>query len=257
MKGDTLQDVAGGGVDRECRAALEKLCQDVEPGSGRIRRCFEANEGKLTPSCREQVYERKSEATAILAMAPRKEGEPKSQIEPTSKIEPQSKIEPRARSRPRTRLGPTRLELRGRFSSSMRRIPSMLNHPTIIARSRPSHQYYDDPWYYEEREASYTMTSRPAPDDPHLRSTEVVKGNITHVKQVRNMTRGGQNTVVEIKPPKGNLTIVDLGPTQPLLDMALTKEDSIAVTGPTEHIGPYSVLMANQVRSGARNVDSG
>ena len=83
---------------------------------------------------------------------------------------------------------------------------------------------------------------------------EVVKGNITRLKQVRNVTWGGQDTVVEIKPPKGNLTIVDLGPTQPLLDMALIKEDSIAVTGPTEHIGPYSVLMANQVRSGARNV---
>ena len=82
----------------------------------------------------------------------------------------------------------------------------------------------------------------------------MLKGNITHVKQVRNATSGGQNTVVEIKPAKGNLTIVDLGPTQPLLNMALAKEDSIAVTGPTEHIGPYSVLMAKQVKSGANNV---
>ena len=82
----------------------------------------------------------------------------------------------------------------------------------------------------------------------------MIKGNITHVKQVRNRTWGGQDTVVEIKPPKGNLTIVDLGPTQPLLDMALAKEDSITVTGPTKHIGPYSVLMAKQVKSGANSV---
>ena len=55
------------------------------------------------------------------------------------------------------------------------------------------------------------------------RSREVMKGNVTHVKQVRNLNRGGQNTVVQIKPLMGNPTIVDLGPTQPLLNLALAK----------------------------------
>ena len=59
------------GIDRECRAALEKLCQGIEPGSGRLRKCYEDNKGKLTPSCRQQVQERKSEAAAILGMTPR------------------------------------------------------------------------------------------------------------------------------------------------------------------------------------------
>ena len=64
------------GIDRECRAALEKLCEGIQPGSGRLRKCYEDNQGKLTPSCRQQVQERKSEAAAIMGMTPRKEGEP-------------------------------------------------------------------------------------------------------------------------------------------------------------------------------------
>ena len=65
-----------GGIDRECRAALEKLCKGIEPGSGRLRTCYEDNKGKLTPSCRQQVQERPSEAAAIMGMTPKKEAEP-------------------------------------------------------------------------------------------------------------------------------------------------------------------------------------
>ena len=243
-KGDQPPEVVGL-IDRECQAQLEKLCEGVQPGGGRVRKCFEANEGKLTPSCRTQVYDHFSETTAIVgmtAMGLRKEVEPNSKIEPKSNIEAKNKIRPDAI----------------RTSEGVQFVDAA--HPVNAQASGPHSQgsafkqYYDDPWYYEERDASYTMTSRPAHDDPHLRSTEAVKGNITHLKQVRNRTRGGQNTVVEIKPPKGNLTIIDLGPNQPLLDMALAKEDSITVTGPTERIGPYSVLMASQVKSGDRRV---
>ena len=67
-KGDPLPEVAGL-IDRECRAELEKLCEGVEAGSGRIRRCFDANEGKLTPSCRTQVYDHFSETAAVMAAA--------------------------------------------------------------------------------------------------------------------------------------------------------------------------------------------
>ena len=81
-----------------------------------------------------------------------------------------------------------------------------------------------------------------------------MKGNVTHVKQVRNLNRGGQNTVVQIKPLKGNPTIVDLGPTQPLLNLALAKGDTLAVGGRRQNIGQYSVLMAQHVNSGVNEV---
>ena len=55
------------GIDPECRAALETLCVGVEPGSGRLKKCYQDNESKLTPACRQQVQERKSEAASILA----------------------------------------------------------------------------------------------------------------------------------------------------------------------------------------------
>ncbi len=29
------------GIDRECRASLEKLCEGIEPGSGRLRKCYD------------------------------------------------------------------------------------------------------------------------------------------------------------------------------------------------------------------------
>ena len=69
------------GIDPECRVALEKLfetlCQGIEQGSGRLRQCYEDNESALTPSCRQQVRERTSEAAAILTTPkPKKEGEP-------------------------------------------------------------------------------------------------------------------------------------------------------------------------------------
>ena len=56
------------GIDSECRAALEKLCQGIEPGSGRLRKCYDEKQGTLTPSCRQQVQENKSEAAAILGV---------------------------------------------------------------------------------------------------------------------------------------------------------------------------------------------
>ena len=242
-EGDQLPEVVGL-IDRECQAQLEKLCEGVQPGGGRVRKCFEANEGKLTPSCRTQVYDHFSETTAIVgmtAMGLRKEGEPTSKIEPKSKIEAKNKIRPDAiKTSDKTVFVDAAAPVHAQSSQ---------RHMQESAFRR----YYNDPWYYDERDASYTMASRPAPDaSPH--SSQVVKGSVTHVKQVRNATRGGQNTVVQIKPAKGNLTIVDLGPTLPLLNMALIPGDAIAVNGPTDQIGPYSVLMANHVKSGANTV---
>ena len=238
-KDDPLPDIAGLGIDRECRAALEKLCESIEPGSGRIRKCYEDNKGTLTPSCRQQVQERPSEAAAILGMTPRKEGEVG--MSPTKEGEQKNKIRPDV----------IKTSEKTVFVDAATPVHAPLSQPHVPESA--FRHYYNDPWYYEEREASYTMTARPAPDaSPH--STQIVKGSVTHVKQVRNATHGGQNTVVQIKPAKGNLTIADLGPTLPLLNMALIPGDAIAVNGPTDQIGPYSVLMANHVKSGTNAV---
>ena len=43
-------------------------------------------------------------------------------------------------------------------------------------------------------------------------------------------------------------------PTQPLLDLALTKGDRITVGGSRENLGPYSVLMASNIKSGSDRV---
>ena len=68
--GGSVAALPSTGIDRECRASLEKLCEGIEPGSGRLRKCYDENQGKLTPSCRQQVEEHKSEAAAILLMTP-------------------------------------------------------------------------------------------------------------------------------------------------------------------------------------------
>ena len=84
------------GVDRECRAALEKLCEGVEPGSGRIRRCFDANEGKLTPSCRRAGVRAKVGSHCHFGYGAKEGRRGKSKLEPTSKLEPKNKIRPDA-----------------------------------------------------------------------------------------------------------------------------------------------------------------
>jgi len=82
----------------------------------------------------------------------------------------------------------------------------------------------------------------------------VVKGTVNAVKQVRNRTTGEQNTVALIKTADNRSVISDLGPTQSTLDMALSKGDNIQVGGQWEDVGDYSVLMAQQVKSGANRV---
>jgi len=42
---------------RNCRAALAKLCEDVTPGGGRRKKCFEDNVGNLSPTCQVKLQE--------------------------------------------------------------------------------------------------------------------------------------------------------------------------------------------------------
>jgi hypothetical protein len=82
----------------------------------------------------------------------------------------------------------------------------------------------------------------------------MVTGQVNAVKQVRNRTTGGQNTVVRLKAADGKPLSADLGPTPPLLDLALTEGDRITIGGNREDVGPYSVLMANHIKSGSNRV---
>ena len=38
-----------------CKADAEKLCQDVQPGEGRIARCLKQNEANLSPACKDAM----------------------------------------------------------------------------------------------------------------------------------------------------------------------------------------------------------
>jgi len=136
-------------------------------------------------------------------------------------------------------------------------------HPRVTGRSSASsqsmayQQYYDEPWFYNRRDPSYGMPVAHTGDpmvQPAGGQDNVVKGTVNAVKQVRNRTTGEQNTVALIKTADNRSVISDLGPTQSTLDMALSKGDNIQVGGQWEDVGDYSVLMAQQVKSGANRV---
>jgi len=119
-------------------------------------------------------------------------------------------------------------------------------------------QYYDEPWFYDQRDPIYGMPetwSEQKGSDRTMRNDNFTKGTVTATKQVRNRTTGDQNTVALVKTGDGRHIITDLGPTRRTMDMALTKGDNIQVGGQWEDVGPYSVLMAQQVRSGANRVN--
>jgi hypothetical protein len=89
---------------------------------------------------------------------------------------------------------------------------------------------------------------------PAVHDEEYVRGTIQAIKQVRNRQSGGQDTVALLKMNDGRRVITDLGPTQRTLDFALIQGDTIQVGGQREEIGPYSVLMAHDIKSGVNRV---
>jgi hypothetical protein len=52
----------GGPIPQNCLVEIKQLCQGVKPGGGRMRKCIQDNEGKLSPTCRQQVQERRERA---------------------------------------------------------------------------------------------------------------------------------------------------------------------------------------------------
>ena len=118
-------------------------------------------------------------------------------------------------------------------------------------------QYYDEPWFYDRRDPVYGMPETRTdslPTTPVTQKDNVIKGTVKATKQVRNRTTGDQNTVALVKTADGRQFTTDLGPTRRTMDMALTQGDPIWVEGQWEDVGPYAVLMAQQIKSGSNRV---
>lgn len=110
--------------------------------------------------------------------------------------------------------------------------------------------YAGDPWFYAQRDPLYGIPETGT--NPY--GGNVIKGTIKAIKQVRNRTTGDQNTVVLLTTPDRRQITADLGSSRRSMDLALTKGDSIIVAGSWEDVGPYSVLMAQQVKTEAKRV---
>jgi hypothetical protein len=54
------------GIDLQCIDELEKLCEGIQPGGGRTRKCIDDNTGRLSPACQRQIQEGKADAYASL-----------------------------------------------------------------------------------------------------------------------------------------------------------------------------------------------
>jgi hypothetical protein len=48
-----------------CRADVQKLCKDVQPGGGRIAACMKQHESELSPGCRERMTETREEGKEL------------------------------------------------------------------------------------------------------------------------------------------------------------------------------------------------
>jgi len=56
----------GGPLAQNCLVEIKQLCQGVQPGGGRMKKCIQDNEGKLSPACRQQIEERRERAKGRL-----------------------------------------------------------------------------------------------------------------------------------------------------------------------------------------------
>jgi len=130
--------------------------------------------------------------------------------------------------------------------------PSLRHHrPYRTDQNVPATPYAGDPWFYAQRDPMYGIPETSS--DAY--GGNVIKGTIKAAKQVRNRTTGDQNTVVLLTTPDRRQVTADLGSSRRTMDLALTKGDSLVVAGPWEDVGPYSVLMAQQIRTEAKRVN--
>lgn len=129
--------------------------------------------------------------------------------------------------------------------------PSFRHHrPYRTDQSAAATPYAGDPWFYAQRDPLYGMPET----GPDLYGGNVIKGTITAAKQVRNRTTGDQNMVVLLTTPDRRQVTADLGSSRRTMDLALTNGDPVVVAGSWEDVGPYSVFMAQQVKTEAKRV---
>lgn len=171
---------------------------------------------------------------------------------------PADRTDPRLTNQSRSRNTTTmsRWE-RDRWADAAHPMTGTRDFPEPSSADTAYSRYYDEPWFYEDRDPAYAMPMTTATSGsfrPAARDEEYIKGVIQGVKQVRNRESGGQNTIALVRMNDGRRSIVDLGPTQRTLDFAFTQGDSIQVGGQREEIGPYSVLMAHDIKSGANRI---
>lgn len=168
------------------------------------------------------------------------------------------RTDPLSNERLRHRRGDDSIMLeRDRLSDAARPVNQRRMSQRRTVQDNVYSRYYDEPWFYEPRDPAYGMPVTSTSNDSFPmtgRDEEFVKGTIQAVKQVRHRSNGGQNTVALIRMGDGRRVIADLGPSQRTLDFGLTQEDNIKVWGYRENIGPYSVLMAQDIQAGANRV---
>jgi hypothetical protein len=54
------------GVDPQCIDELQRQCGEVQPGGGRIQKCFEDKINNFSPMCQQQLKEGKAEVGAAI-----------------------------------------------------------------------------------------------------------------------------------------------------------------------------------------------
>ena len=54
-----------GGLSLSCKVELKQLCADVQPGEGRLKRCYREREDQLSPPCLQQVEEHATLTRAV------------------------------------------------------------------------------------------------------------------------------------------------------------------------------------------------
>jgi hypothetical protein len=172
---------------------------------------------------------------------------------------PADRTDPRVTERAKVRdTDPMTRAERDRLADAAHPIPTGREFPRPNTAADTAYsRYYDEPWFYEDRDPAYAMpmtTGRSESYHPAARDEEYIKGTVQAVKNVRNRQSGGQNAVALVRMNDGRRVIADLGPTQRTLNFALTQGDAIQVGGQREEIGPYSVLMAHDIKSGANRV---
>ena len=113
--------------------------------------------------------------------------------------------------------------------------------------------YYEDYNYFTFNEAGDEQQKGQTKQQSPKESRQYqITGTIEKMKDVQ--VRNNTHSVVTLNA-KGKSAFVDLGPANELKELNLNKGDKIAVAGPKAPVGKTSILIAQQVQSGNREID--